>query len=69
LGVEPIFHYSKWRDVRTAVDFLSGSNNGYCEVDYEGFDPALDITKHNPIDDCVYDAMQLMYFKQIKNVE
>jgi hypothetical protein len=64
LGIEPIFHYSKWRDVRTAVDFLTGSNNGYCGVDYEGFDPALDITKHNPIDDCVYDAMMLLYGKK-----
>ena len=66
LGLEPIFHYSKWRDVRTAVDFLTGSNNGYCDVDYEGFNPAIDITKHNPIDDCVYDAMMLMYGKKVK---
>jgi hypothetical protein len=64
LGLEPIFHYSKWRDVRTAVDFLTGSDNGYCDVDYEGFNSALDITKHNPIDDCVYDAMMLLYGKK-----
>lgn len=64
LGLEPIFHYNKWRDVRTAVDFLTGSDNGYCEVDYEGFNPSLDITKHNPIDDCIYDAMMLLYGKK-----
>ena len=61
LGIESVFHYNKWRDVRTAVDFLTGSNNGYCGVDYPGFDPALHITKHDPIDDCVYDAMMLIY--------
>lgn len=61
LEIDPVFHYSKWRDVRTAVDFLTGSVTGYCKVDYPGFDPALHITKHDPIDDCVYDAMMLIY--------
>ncbi len=67
LELEPIFHYSNWRDVRTAVDLITNSTNGYCKVDYEGFDPALHITKHNPIDDCVYDAMMLMYGKVNEN--
>lgn len=61
IGVESIFLYNRWRDVRTAVDFLTGTNNGYCDVDYSGFDPNLHITKHNPIDDCVYDVMMLIY--------
>ena len=61
LNIEPIFHYNRWRDVRTAVDFLYGTYNGYCDVDYPGFDPFLNITKHDPVDDCLYDAMMLLY--------
>lgn len=68
LGIEPIFKYERWRDVRTAVDFLCGTTNGYTDVEVppwvESFDPALHITKHNPIDDCVYDAMMLIYGKK-----
>lgn len=61
LQIEPIFPFKRWRDVRTAVDFLTGTTNGYCKVNYPGFDPYLHITKHNPIDDCVLDVMQLIY--------
>jgi len=61
LEVKPVFYYSRWRDVRTAIDFIIGSPSGYAKVDYPGFDPALHVTKHNPVDDCAYDAMQLMY--------
>lgn len=61
LGIEPIFHYNRWRDVRTAIDFLYETDSGYCEVDYGQFDPNLHITKHDPVDDCVYDAMMLLY--------
>ena len=59
LEVKPVFYYSRWRDVRTAIDFIIGSPSGYAKVDYPGFDPALHVTKHNPVDDCAYDAMQL----------
>jgi hypothetical protein len=31
------------------------------------FDPAIHITKHDPVDDCVYDAMMLMYGKKQGN--
>ena len=61
LEIEPIFPFSRWRDVRTAVDILYHTDKGYTKVNYPGFDPAIHITKHNPIDDCVYDAMMLMY--------
>lgn len=61
IGLTPIFPYSRWRDVRTAIDFLYNTTNGYCGVDYPGFDSKLDISKHNPIDDCIFDAMQMMY--------
>lgn len=64
-GLDPIFHFSRWRDVRTAVDFMYNTKDGYCKVETppweETFDPFLHITKHNPIDDCVYDIMMLLY--------
>lgn len=58
---EHVWPYPRWRDVRTAIDMMYDTSNGYCKVDYPGFDSALHITKHNPIDDCILDAMQLMY--------
>jgi 3' exoribonuclease, RNase T-like len=61
LGIEPIWHFTRYRDVRTAIDFMYGSTDGYCKVNYEGFDPFVDITKHDPVDDVVYDAMMMMY--------
>jgi hypothetical protein len=65
LGLTPIWDFARWRDVRTAVDFLYGTTKGYVKVDtppwMEIFDKDLHITKHNPIDDCVLDAMMLMY--------
>ena len=60
-GLEPIWLFNRWRDVRTAVDFLYNTTNGYVDVDYPGFDSKNDISKHNPIDDCLLDAMMLMY--------
>ena len=63
LEIEPIWPFQRWRDVRTAIDFLYNTNKGYCKVDYPGFDPFLHITKHNPVDDCVFDVMQLLYGK------
>ena len=68
LELKPIWPFSRWRDVRTAIDFLYGVTNGYVTVEVppwvESFDPALHVTKHNPIDDCCFDAMQLMYGKK-----
>lgn len=63
-GLDTIFTFNQWRDVRTAVDFLYNTKNGYCKVEvppWEEFDPFLHITKHNPIDDCIYDVMMLQY--------
>lgn len=62
LGREALFHFGRWRDVRTAVDVLTGSTNGYCDVDHPEFNRD-DVIKHNPIHDCAYDAMMLMYGK------
>jgi hypothetical protein len=64
LDIEPIFYYNRWRDVRTAIDLWFDTSSGYCNVDYEGFNVDLMITKHNPVDDCLYDAMMLMYGKK-----
>ena len=61
LQVDHVFFFNRWRDVRTAVDFLYDTKTGYCDVDYPGFDPYLHIYKHNPIDDCIYDVMMLLY--------
>lgn len=63
LGLDPIFPYARWRDVRTAIDIWYNRDSGYVDVDYPGFDSKLHITKHNPIDDCIFDAMMLMYGK------
>lgn len=62
LDLEPITGYNRWRDVRTAVDLLTGSSNGYCDVDYPGFDRS-EVIKHHPVHDCALDAMMLMYGK------
>lgn len=64
LDIEPIFYYNRWRDVRTAIDLWFDTSSGYCDIDYDGFDVDLMITKHNPVDDCLYDAMMLMYGKK-----
>lgn len=63
LELKPIFPFSRWRDVRTAIDIWYNTDRGYVDVDYPGFDSKLHITKHNPIDDCIFDAMMMMYGK------
>lgn len=59
-GIELPFKYWDIRDVRTAVDLLSGSTRGYCEttVSLEGLE------KHHPVDDCVIDALMMKYYKE-----
>lgn len=54
--------YNMYRDVRTAVDCLTGSTNGYCDIEYSGFERAT-VIKHHPVHDCALDAMMLMYGK------
>jgi len=62
LNREPVFHFGRWRDVRTAVDLLTGSTNGYCDIEHPEFNKAI-VIKHDPIHDCAYDAMMLLYGK------
>ncbi len=59
-GLEEITGYNMWRDVRTAVDILYGTTNGYVDVDHPLF-KRHEVIKHHPVHDCALDAMQLMY--------
>jgi hypothetical protein len=61
-GLEEITGYNVWRDVRTAVDILYGTTNGYVEVVHPLFE-RHNVIKHHPVHDCALDAMQLMYGK------
>jgi hypothetical protein len=63
-GLEEITGYNMWRDVRTAVDIMFGTTNGYVEVDHPLF-KRHEVIKHHPVHDCALDAMQLMYGKQV----
>ncbi len=56
-GVDPIAPFNRWRDVRTAVDMLTGSTNGYCKVADLDWDK---VAKHHPVHDCALDALMLM---------
>lgn len=62
IGHELIAPYNMYRDVRTAIDIFSGSTNGYCDVDFPGFE-RHNVIKHNPVHDSAYDAMMLVYGK------
>ena len=64
VGSLEITDYAQWRDVRTAVDIMYGSTNGYCEVDHPLFS-RHNVIKHHPVHDCALDAMMLMYGKQV----
>lgn len=57
---DPIMRYNNYRDLRTAIDILYGTSNGYCEV--EDFDKNR-VVKHHPIHDICYDVMMLKYGK------
>ena len=58
----PITGYNMWRDVRTAIDIMYGTTNGYVDVDHPLF-KRHEVIKHHPVHDCALDAMQLMYGK------
>lgn len=53
------YPYNKIRDIRTAIDFLSGSTNGYSAISKPIPEYAK---KHNPVYDCAIDAMMLKYY-------
>jgi hypothetical protein len=62
LDMQVLTGYAMWRDVRTAVDILYGTTNGYCEIDHPLFN-RTNVIKHHPVHDCALDAMMLMYGK------
>lgn len=57
VGRSPIFPFWVIRDVRTAIDLMAGTDNGYCQVDAT----LPEVTKHHPVHDCAYDAMMIKY--------
>ena len=62
VDLEPLTRYNNWRDVRTAVDFLSSTaSNGYCKI--KNFNPDLHVIKHDPRNDCALDIMMLTQFE------
>lgn len=61
LELKPIWYFNRWRDVRTAVDFLCGTENGYENI--PNFDEKAKVIKHDPVHDCAYDVMMLLYGK------
>jgi len=63
-GSLPLTNYARWRDVRTAVDILYGTNNGYCDVEHPTFN-RTEVIKHHPVHDAAYDALMLMYGKPV----
>ena len=64
LDLQAITHYSKWRDVRTAVDIMYGTTNGYCKVEHPTFRDSM-VSKHHPVHDCALDIMMLLYGKSV----
>lgn len=56
INEEHIAPYYVWRDVRTAIDIVYGSTNGYCKV--PGV-PKESVQKHDPVDDCALDILML----------
>lgn len=60
---EPITNYYTWRDVRTAIDIIYGSGNGYCEIEHSEFDKDR-VLKHLPYHDVCLDVMMLLYGKE-----
>ena len=56
-GAEPIAPFNRWRDVRTAVDLMTDSKNGYCTVRDLNRD---EVAKHDPVHDCALDILMLL---------
>jgi hypothetical protein len=63
LYLQPIVKYNQWRDIRTAIDVMYGTSNGYVEVDHPEFD-SNKVLKHTPYHDVCLDVMQLLYGKE-----
>lgn len=60
VGRSPLFPFNKVRDVRTAVDILTGTRNGYIETTMD----TSNLDKHDPVNDVILDAFMLRYPKE-----
>lgn len=56
-GHETLARFNCWRDVRTAVDLMTGSSNGYCDAVGLNWD---EVAKHDPNHDCASDIVMLL---------
>ena len=56
-GIDPIAPFNRWRDVRTAIDLMTDSKNGYCKVRDLNWD---EVAKHDPNHDCALDVLMLL---------
>lgn len=56
-GLELAFGYHRIRDIRTAIDILYNSNNGYTTTSK----PCVGFVAHDPVHDSARDAMLLVY--------
>ncbi len=56
-GQKPLVPYKFYRDVRTAIDLLYGSSNGYTSIPKDMVD--VQIRKHDPRHDVCLDALML----------
>ena len=68
LKVDTLFAYNRFRDVRTAIDIFYNSTNGYCDVNHPEFMYERDVYKHDPVDDCAFDIMMLIYGEENASV-
>lgn len=55
-NVKPAIPYNKQRDIRTMIDCLQGSNNGYYEAKAKLDEPCI---KHVALYNAAYDAFAL----------
>ena len=65
VGVDLLVPFSNYRDMRTYVDLVATNpKRGYCDIDASKYPGTWDrnvVIKHNPLDDIILDALQLLY--------
>lgn len=63
LDEEPIATYNQWRDVRTVIDILYNTTNGYCDIENVSDYHRDKIIKHHPAYDVCLDAAMILWGK------
>ena len=61
VDIKMIAPYYRWRDMRTAIDLIYGSTDGYVEVEGVQKDS---VGKHDPVIDCAFDILMLLNGKK-----